>query len=130
MGYPPNIKGYLVLGIEDQKFHKTKDMVFREDIFSFHEINSKIQQNKILNIFPLQETFHDKIDTQHPEFTTNFKNKNHTQKHKMSTKNPKEIKNASDMIGNNQDDPKITSNTQYELDIDCNTQSDHNTCIT
>lgn len=58
MGYPPNTKGYL-LSTWDRRseiLHKYRCSL-QEDIFPFHEINFKIQQNKILNISSLQETF-------------------------------------------------------------------------
>lgn len=37
MGYSPNIKGYLVLDLETEKFHITRDVTFRENIFPFKQ---------------------------------------------------------------------------------------------
>jgi len=65
MGYPPNTKGYLILEIENMKFHISRNVVFRENIFPFKDM-PKNSQNKEINKKPLQNLY-EQIIHQHNE---------------------------------------------------------------
>lgn len=42
VGYPPGVKGYRLYDIENKKFFISRDVVFHEGIFPFHQITNRI----------------------------------------------------------------------------------------
>jgi len=93
MGYSPNIKGYLILNLEDEIFYISMDVVFREDVFPFNQTTSKIDQNKTENNFPLQKIFNEVLEEHHPK-EDGFEI--------MKTTKNKEILDRPGITGNNQ----------------------------
>ncbi|KAL5849283.1 hypothetical protein ACOSQ4_007296 [Xanthoceras sorbifolium] len=50
MGYPPDMKGYRLYDIITKQFFISRDVIFHEDIFPFHTINSSA--STLVNPFP------------------------------------------------------------------------------